>query len=331
MDNERILVSVITLAYNHKQYICECIEGILMQKTSFEFELIIHDDASTDGTADIIRDYESRFPNIIKPIYQTENQYSKGFKQASAYINSQVKGKYIAFCEGDDYWTDPMKLQRQVDFLESHPDYGLVHTDYCFLDNETGKIRHHASRRYKIVDGYAFEALFRGCYIKTLTVCCRTNLIENLPELSSNTFDGDIFLFFEISKHSKIYFDNSESGVYRILPSSASHHTNWTSWKIFNDKLKNLDYYYLDQYPNLVKVRRLVDRKWFLSDLKYYIRIGDKKAFATLNFVPKDTKKKLDPYQIILFLGKNIILFNIIHIVFSLRLWVLKKYHKAFI
>ena len=87
-----------------------------MQKTDFPFEILIHDDASTDGTADIIREYEAKYPDIIKPIYQTENQYSKGIKVSQVYQFPRAKGKYIALCEGDDYWTDPYKLQKQVDF-----------------------------------------------------------------------------------------------------------------------------------------------------------------------------------------------------------------------
>ncbi len=123
--NNMPLVSVCTLAYNHAPYIRECLDGILMQKTNFAFELLIHDDASTDGTADIIREYEAKYPDIVKPIYQTENQYSKGVKISSTYQFPRAKGKYIAMCEGDDYWTDPLKLQKQVDFMEANPEYSL--------------------------------------------------------------------------------------------------------------------------------------------------------------------------------------------------------------
>ena len=117
--NERPLVSICCLAFNHEPYIREALEGFLMQKTDFPIEVLIHDDASTDGTASIIREYEERFPDIIKPIYQTENQYSKGIKNISGIFNfPRAKGKYIAMCEGDDYWTDPYKLQKQIDFLD---------------------------------------------------------------------------------------------------------------------------------------------------------------------------------------------------------------------
>ena len=125
---ERQLVSICCLAFNHEPYIRKCIEGFLMQKTCFSFEVLIHDDASTDKTAEIIREYEAKYPKIVKSIYQSENQYSKGIKVSQIYQFPRAKGKYIAICEGDDYWTDPLKLQKQVDFLEKNEDYGLVYT-----------------------------------------------------------------------------------------------------------------------------------------------------------------------------------------------------------
>ncbi len=118
------LVSVCCATYNHDKYIRECLDGFVNQKTDFDFEVLIHDDASTDTTAAIIREYEREFPNIIKPIYQTENQYSKGIAVTRVFNYSRSQGKYIAMCEGDDYWTDPLKLQKQVDFMEQHSDFG---------------------------------------------------------------------------------------------------------------------------------------------------------------------------------------------------------------
>ena len=92
----------------------------MVQKTNFPIEILIHDDASTDGTADIIREYEAQYPDIIKPIYQTENQYSKGINPGFEFLFPRARGKYIALCEGDDYWTDTLKLQKQVEFLEGN-------------------------------------------------------------------------------------------------------------------------------------------------------------------------------------------------------------------
>jgi len=121
MNNKLPLVSITCATYNHEAYIKEALEGFVMQKTSFPFEIIVHDDASTDNTASIIREYEARYPDLFVTIYEAENQYSKGYGDLSRIIYSAVRGKYIAVCEGDDYWTDPYKLQKQVEFLEYNP------------------------------------------------------------------------------------------------------------------------------------------------------------------------------------------------------------------
>jgi glycosyltransferase involved in cell wall biosynthesis len=115
------LVSICCITFNHEKFIKQTLDGFIMQRTNFPFEVFIHDDASTDNTANIIREYEKKYPDILKPIYQTENQFSKGISISATYIFPRIKGKYVALCEGDDYWTDPLKLQKQVDFLERHP------------------------------------------------------------------------------------------------------------------------------------------------------------------------------------------------------------------
>lgn len=114
-------VSIICWAYNHEKYIRQCLDGFVMQK-DVTFEIIIHDDASTDHTADIIREYENRYPKLFKPIYQSKNQYSQNIDIAKEYMLPLITGKYVAVCEGDDYWTDPYKLKKQFDALESNPD-----------------------------------------------------------------------------------------------------------------------------------------------------------------------------------------------------------------
>lgn len=116
------LVSIRCMVYNHEPYLRQCLEGFVMQKTNFPFEAIVHDDASTDGSAAIIREYAEEYPDIIKPIYETENQYCKGTVGKIIGSVRNLHAKYFALCEGDDYWTDPFKLQKQVDALEAHPD-----------------------------------------------------------------------------------------------------------------------------------------------------------------------------------------------------------------
>ncbi len=166
------LVSICCITFNQKAYIKDCIDGFLMQKTNFNFEILIHDDASTDGTQEIISEYELKYPNLIKAILQLENQYSKGIKPLVKYIFPIAQGKYIALCEGDDYWTDPFKLQKQVDFLETNPHVGLVHTDASIYFEDSGVLIQSNNQRLNrsIPQGNIFTDLINGNFIQTLTV-----------------------------------------------------------------------------------------------------------------------------------------------------------------
>ncbi len=130
------VISIICNTFNHEKYIRDALEGFLSQKVSVPFEILVHDDASTDATADMVRTFEAANPGIVKPIYQTENQYSKKVAITPQIQLPRALGKYVAFCEGDDYWTDPEKLQVQYDFMEAHPEYsGCCHA-YSMVDKD---------------------------------------------------------------------------------------------------------------------------------------------------------------------------------------------------
>ena len=136
----------------------DCLRGFINQKVNFPFEVLIHDDASTDNSQEIIRKYEQEYPHIFKSILQVENQYSQGKKIWASIQFPRAQGKYIALCEGDDYWTDPNKLQKQVDFMEAHPDYSMCFhnammtwTDGYKKDEVFARIE---DRQYSIVELY---------------------------------------------------------------------------------------------------------------------------------------------------------------------------------
>lgn len=150
-NNEEIMVSVFCIAYNHEKYIKSALEGFVSQITNFKYEVIVHDDASTDGTAEIIREYEKKYPDIIKPIYQKENQYSKGISIMNKIILPKAKGTYVAICEGDDYWTNPHKLQLQFDILEAHPECSLcVHRVQCHNEDDSNNSRSIPEKKYRL-------------------------------------------------------------------------------------------------------------------------------------------------------------------------------------
>ena len=136
MEKRKIRVSVICTAYNHEKYIAKALDGFVNQKTDFRYEVIVHDDASTDGTVAIIREYEKRYPDIIRVIYQTENQYSKGIRIMDDIIYPEITGEYVALCEADDYWINDNKLQMQVDFLDRNPSYSAVTHNSIFKDEK---------------------------------------------------------------------------------------------------------------------------------------------------------------------------------------------------
>lgn len=138
--SESAVVSILCTAYNHEKYIRQTLDGFLAQQTDFPYEIIIHDDASTDATADIIREYADRYPKVFKPIYQSVNQYSQNVNIDREFLRPLAAGKYIAYCEGDDYWTDPHKLQKQVDFLETHPGFSATAHNCIFVNEKNEEI-----------------------------------------------------------------------------------------------------------------------------------------------------------------------------------------------
>ena len=117
-------LSVVCITYNHEKFIRRALDGFVMQRTNFSFDVLIHDDASTDRTADIIREYEQKYPDLFTVIYEKENQWKKK-DICRDIVFPKVRGEYVALCEGDDYWTDPLKLHKQVEFLETHPEYAI--------------------------------------------------------------------------------------------------------------------------------------------------------------------------------------------------------------
>ncbi len=220
------LVAIHCMVYNHEPYLRDCLEGFVMQQTNFPFVAIVHDDASTDNSAAIIHEYEEKYPHIFKPIYETENQYSKRDGSLGRIMNAAIDAtgaKYVAICEGDDYWTDPLKLQKQVDFLESHSEYGLVHT-YRKIDM-AGQLYETPLIDYKETK----KTLLHSCSIATCTVMYTTEIFNLIQDeyarilRESNLPMSDYPLWLLIAEKSKIGYLPDATANYRMLPESASH------------------------------------------------------------------------------------------------------------
>lgn len=219
-----ILVSISCATYNHESYIRQCLEGFVMQKTNFEFEILIHDDASTDGTTTIIREYVDKYPNLIKPIFQTENQYSKGVPISQTYNWPRARGKYIALCEGDDYWTDPYKLQKQVDFLEANPEYSMCYTNILRYNQKKDFFDDWILSDENVI---TIDDLMLYNRVHTLTVLCRKDLLlrynQEISFLLPKLPMGDYPMWLWMSLQGPIYHFQEKMGVYRVLENSASH------------------------------------------------------------------------------------------------------------
>ena len=194
MDTHKPLVSVAVISYNHGSYIRKCLDSILMQKTNFSFEVVIGDDCSTDETVSIIREFEQKFPNIIKPIYQSKNVGGAANAYGSCY--PKLSGKYVAICEGDDYWTDENKLQKQVDFLEQHPDYVLTFHRVNSVDKDDNILENTEStdtilytwRDVIHLSIPTLSAVFRKCF-------------DTIPKEMYQVRSGDTFLFGMLSRY----------------------------------------------------------------------------------------------------------------------------------
>ena len=216
MTKSTALVAIHCLVYNHEPYLRDCLEGFVMQQTNFPFVVIVHDDASTDGSAAIIREYEEKYPDIIKPIYEKENQWRKG--TLTKVMNTAIEAtgaKYVAMCEGDDYWIDPLKLQKQVDFMETNLDYSLCFHKVNTLIQETGEIQNEFIVRDMPGKSTILD-LAEGNYIHTPSVMYRKypNILETYQRLMP-CLPGDYVMWMLLAERGDIYKFDEPMAVYR--------------------------------------------------------------------------------------------------------------------
>lgn len=231
MKQDRPLVAIHCLVYNHESYLHDCLEGFVMQQTNFPFVAIIHDDASVDGSAAIIREYEEKYSHIFKPIYETENQYSKRDGSLERIMNEAIEttgAKYVAMCEGDDYWTNPLKLQKQVDILEADESLMLCCTNCSVVDNHSveiqavrgGVVKNDIQGRYNLCDFFRDNHQY-----PTLSVVYRRTHIQEVAEKyarTHNAFLGDWTLWICLLIFGDAYFLNEVTCAYRINPTSVT-------------------------------------------------------------------------------------------------------------
>ncbi|KAF5074569.1 Glycosyl transferase family 2 [anaerobic digester metagenome] len=246
-----------------------------MQKTDFEIEVLIHDDASTDGTIDIIKEYQSRYPEIIKPIFETSNQWIKGRRGSVVFNLPRAKGKYFALCEGDDYWTDPYKLQKQVDYLEANPNYVFsCHRFKIFNECSNEFLIDYSHKYYNEADLIIdTELFFRTWITQPLTAVIRKNeLLQVVEETRGYDLPRDVHIFYYLLKKGNGIALNQFMGVYRWHDNGVSSMVNFASkfvsgYKIYGELFyKNRNDHHLRQ-------------KFFYS-LIGYLRYGKKSSIG---------------------------------------------------
>lgn len=218
------MVTVACTVFNHENYLRKCLDGFVIQKTNFAFEVIVHDDASTDGSADIIREYTEKYPNLFYPIYQLENQVSQGVSPFKKFILPHARGKYFAICEGDDYWCDENKLQMQFDIMESHPECHLcVHTVRCVT--EKGDITQYTLPSFQMNSGLMnserfLEIIGRSYSFQSSSYFRRMDDVREFdlnPPLFYKIADvGDIPALLYSALLGDVWFINMELSHYRL-------------------------------------------------------------------------------------------------------------------
>lgn len=252
MKNENVLLSIICTAYNHEKFIKSTIEGFLKQKTNFKFEILIHDDASTDNTATIIKEYEGKNKDLIKVVYQKENKYSKGLSP-TIFLLEKAQGKYLAFCEGDDYWIDDNKLQKQVDFLEKNKNYYATYHNVFMIDENEKELKELQSLYYPLYKSHNIEkrnpriGFISGQTASIVSRNFYSYLLEKGINWNSYKCNGD-------AKLATLFYCLGEIFYFEDIMSCYRRTYNTTSWNSRN-KGKNLSEY---NYNSCFELKKMV-------------------------------------------------------------------------
>ena len=284
IGNVAPLVSIRCATCNHERFITDALDGFLNQETNFPFEIVVHDDASTDKTAEIIRIYEKKYPSIIRAIYEEENQYSKRDGSLARIMNAACRGKYIAYCEGDDCWTNPHKLQMQIDLMESDLAVSLIHTNFTTIDENGKNIErpHHQSFFKYSKKENGLVSLFEKNHIMTLTVVVRKEVLSMDMYLKC-PFKYDYALFFSAAFLGKIKYIPMKTGAYRKVATSLMN----SKLSVVSKDLKEVYLYFVNEYiENKVPIR-LIDHFCIGSSILTNLVI-----FKKFNLIVRIIKKK---------------------------------------
>lgn len=301
MQDSSIKVSILCTCYNHEKYIGQALESFVKQKTNFDYEIIVHDDASTDNSRKIIQEYANKYPEIIKPIFQTVNQYSLGVKITKTFLLPIVRGDYIATCEGDDYWIDENKLQIQFDFLENNPDYSACAHNSYVKDESIGitKMQYLSKGDYDITTKDVLP--YGGACYHTSSIFYRKEYAYNRPAF----FEGLSFIDYPqaifLTCVGKVHFIDKPMSVYRFGTQGSwtlrNTRNNERLVDIRNQIIKML--YGVDEYTDYIyheKIQNIIlNNEYYIQELK-----GNYKNLKQMPLL-QIYKQKKNSYKIKLF------------------------------
>lgn len=267
IKEESPLVSIICDVFNHEEYLRECLNGLVNQKTDFDYIILIHDDASTDSSPQIINEFVEKYPKLFEPIIQKVNQYSQGIGIWKTYQFPRVHTKYVAFCEGDDYWIDPMKLQKEVDFLESHPDYSAVLGNIIVRDETIHPTIETPSSQTERI--FTLKDVLGGTLFPIASICVRQIVIDNWD--NSINSNGDMILAYTATSVGKVYMLNDCMSVYRRTGKGVCSSKNCSQqlvaelkeWYVFHKQLHFPQPHTLIYYQSKVIVRFICNEGFF--------------------------------------------------------------------
>lgn len=284
------VVSISCITYNQKDYIQDALDSFLDQETDFPFEILVHDDCSTDGTTEIIREYEKRYPDIVKPMYEEINQYLNfGTGGTLEWNLPRARGKYLAMCEGDDFWVDNRKLQKQVDFLEKNPEYGMCYTDFNILYQTTGVLEKSLFTtdpvRYRREYPSPEAWVIRNGYVAPPSWLMR---ISAMPKDRIPTNDGTFVIFTHFLATSKVKCLPFVSATYRILEESAAHSKSYERMYQRMKTLLEVKFRLIDYYGLKEETRAASIDKYYRTGLLQFV-IHDKHEDV------KEARKTLHP------------------------------------
>lgn len=277
---ETPLVSILCITYNHEKYIRQAIDSFLMQKTTFLYEILIHDDASSDNTAKIIEEYAYKYPRIIRTVLQHENQYSKGISGTNI-LMKMAKGKYIAICEGDDYWTDPQKLQQQVDILENQKACVACCHNEIVVNHNCEPLSDQYQRVYREETDVIHDISYLKNYCKfchTASLLLRANIINDMSETTWKKYtqckaNGDMKWAALIAANGKIYHIAKDMACYRFVCNSGDSWSAQTRGKNITHstfvQLERIRQFVLNEYGVNIDYSSYYDKLLFQSLQKY--------------------------------------------------------------